>query len=380
MQARGVCRIDLDALAHNLGEIRRVVGPRVRICAVVKADAYGHGAVPTSRALLAEGAHSLAVTSFDEARDLRRGGIAAPILILGGLAPDDAAPAAELGLSAVAWDPRALAELAAAVPSGKRLRIHLKFDTGMTRIGASPDDVGVIADTVRGLPLEIEGVMSHLACADQPEHASVVEQRSRFEAVLAALAAAGVKPQLRHLANSGGLLADRATHFDMVRPGIALYGGLPAPAYAAQVSLRPVMQLAATVVQVRSVPAGAGVGYGLTFETRRPSRIAVLGLGYAEGYPRALSNRGFVVVRDRLAPVAGIVSMDHTTIDVTDVPDVQPGDEAILWGREEEPRLDVMEVGAAAGTLGYELLTRVGAQVPRVYRASDVAQRALGHA
>jgi alanine racemase len=380
MQARGVCRIDLEALAHNLGEVQRVVGPRVRTCAVVKADAYGHGAVEASRALLAAGAQSLAVTSFGEARDLRRGGIVAPVLVLGGIAPGDAAGAAELGLSVVACDPRSLTELASAVPAGRRLRVHLKFDTGMTRIGAPPDDAGAIAETVRGLPLEVEGVMSHLACGDRPGHESIVRQRRCFEDVLATLADLGIRPALRHLANSGGLLADGATHFDMVRPGIALYGGLPAPELAAKVSLRPVMQLCATVVQVRDVPAGTGVGYGLTFETRRPSRIAVLGLGYAEGYPRALSNRGAVVVRGRLAPVAGTVSMDHTTIDVTDVPDVQAGDEAILWGHEADPRLDVMEVGAVAGTLGYELLSRVGQQVPRAYHTSDVPQRALGHA
>src|SRR5262245_59720187 len=196
MQARGVCRIDLGALAHNLGEIRRVVGPRVRICAVVKADAYGHGAVPASRALLAEGAHSLAVTSFDEARDLRRGGIAAPILVLGGLAPGDAAAAAELGLTVVVWDPATIENLAAAVPAGRRLRVHLKFDTGMTRIGAPASEVGAIADAVRRLPLEVEGVMSHLACADQPDHESIDRQRRSFEEIVAALADRGVKPAL----------------------------------------------------------------------------------------------------------------------------------------------------------------------------------------
>ncbi|HZR83857.1 MAG TPA: alanine racemase [Candidatus Binatia bacterium] len=380
MQPRGVCRIDLDALAHNLREVRRVVGSAVRVCGVVKADAYGHGAVPVARTLLAHGADSLAVACFDEARDLRRGGIAAPVLVLGGVPASDATAACELGLSVVAWDARSLAELAAALPAGRRLRVHLKFDTGMNRIGAPVADVGALADAVRGLAIDVEGVMSHLACGEVVSDESVARQRARFEEALAALAQQGLRPGLRHLANSGGLLSDPATHYDMVRPGIVLYGALPARELASRVSVRPVMQLAATVIQVRDVAAGERVGYGLTFEAKRPSRIAVLALGYAQGVPRSLSNRGAVVVRDRLAPIAGIVSMDHTAIDVTDVPEVATGDEAIFWGRAEEPRLDVMDVGERAGTLGYELLTRVAASVPRVYRARDVARRASGRA
>lgn len=376
MQGRGVCAIDLDALAHNLREVRRVVGPRVRICAVVKADAYGHGAVPVSRALLADGADGLAVASFDEARELRRGGIAAPVLVLGGVHPIDGAAAAELGLAAVFWDGAGARELAAAVPAGRRLRVHLKVDTGMTRVGAALDELGAIADALRGLPLDVEGVMSHLACGEQPGDESVARQRLAFERATQALAAAGLRPVVRHLANSGGLLADPRTHYDMVRPGIALYGGLPSPELAGTARLEPVMQLRSAVQQVRTVPAGSGVGYGLTFTTTRQTRLAVLAFGYAQGYPRALSNRGQVVVRNRLAPVVGVVSMNHTTIDVTDVPGVRAGDEVILWGRAEEPRLDVMEVATRADTLGHELLARVGRGVSRLYRGAGAGSGA----
>ncbi len=351
----------------------------MRICGVVKADAYGHGALPVSRTLLARGADALAVASLDEARELRRGGLAAPLLVLGGVAPSTAAAAVELGLSVVVADEESARQLAEALPAGRRLRVHLEVDTGMTRRGTALADLGGLADALRALPLEVEGVMSHLACGEQPGHESVARQRRTFDEALAALGAAGIRPALRHLANSGGLLGDPATHYDLVRPGIALYGGLPDPALADRVDLRPVMQLRTYVEQVRTAPAGTGVGYGLTFTTRRESRLAVLRMGYAQGYPRSLSNRGQVVVRDRLAPVVGIVSMDHVTIDVTDVPGVRSGDEVILWGRAAEPRLDVMEVGERAGTLGYELLTRVGRSIPRVYTGAErIAKEAVG--
>jgi alanine racemase len=378
MQGRGVCVIDLDALAHNLGEVRRAVGDRVRVCAVVKADAYGHGAVPVARALLAHGAHSLAVACIDEARELRRAGLAAPILVLSGIEPHDAIAALELGLTAVIWDRAAMRAIGSALPAGKRLRVHLKIDTGMNRIGAALEELGTIADELRTLPFDVEGVMSHFACGEVPDHPSFSQQRLRFEDALGFLAERGIRPALRHMANSGAVFSDPATHYDLVRPGIALYGGAASPAIAERVALRPVMQLRARVAHVHDVPAGAGIGYGQTFHTRRESRIAVLALGYGQGYPRALSNRGSVVVRDRLAPVVGTVSMDHTTVDVTDIPEVRVDDEAILWGRAEEPRLDVMQVGEQAATLGHELLTRVARAVPRIYRERDVARRASG--
>lgn len=378
MQARGTCSIDLDAIAHNLGEVRRVVGPRVRVCAVVKADAYGHGAVPVSRHLLAHGAEMLAVASFDEARELRRGDIAAPVLVLGGIPAADAAAAADLGLVAVAWDPRAIGELGRAVPAGRRLRVHLKVNTGMTRIGCDPADLGAAADALLAGPFEVEGVLSHLACGEVPGDPSVAAQRAAFEEAIAVLAGRGLRPAVRHLANSGGLLADAATHFDMVRPGLALYGLLPSPLLADRAQLLPAMQFRAAIVALREVPAGARVGYGHTHEMRRPGRVAVLHVGYAQGYPRALSNRGSVLVRGRLAPVVGIVSMDHTTIDVTDVPGVAVGDEAVLWGHGDEPSLDVMSVGGLAGTIGYELLARVPGAIPRVH-VSGIRARSAAH-
>ena len=238
MQGRGGCAIDLDALAHNLGEVRRLVGPRVRICAVVKANAYGHGAAPVSRRLLAGGAQMLAVASLDEAHELRRGGVAAPILVLGGVAPADAGAAVELGLSIVAWDGESLATLASAVPAGRRLRVHLKVDTGLGRLGARPRDLAGLASAALAGPFEVEGVLSHLASGEVEDHPTVEEQQRAFEDAIAALAEGGLRPALRHLANSGALLAHPSTHYDMVRPGLVLYGALPAPALAAKFGLR----------------------------------------------------------------------------------------------------------------------------------------------
>jgi len=375
MQGRGVCAVDLDALSHNLREVQRVVGPRVRTCAVVKADAYGHGAVPVSRRLLSDGVQMLAVASLDEARELRRGGIAAPVLVLGGVAPGEAAVAVDLGLSVVAWDPASISRIAAAVPAGRRLRIHLKVDTGLGRIGALPVEIDAVCEALRSSALEVEGVLSHLASGEIPGDPGVGRQIEEFERVLAALADRGFRPALRHLANSGGLLADRRTHFDMVRPGLVLYGALPSPVLADRVRLRPVMQLRASVLQVKEIPAGHGVGYGSTHRMANDGRIAVLHLGYAQGVTRALSNRGTAILRGRPAPILGLVSMDHTTVDASAIPDVQVGDEAILWGSDAGGN-DVMSVARLAGTIGYELLTGVPSVVPRSYLTEDVARSA----
>ncbi len=367
---RALCCVDLSAVVHNLHEVRRVVGPEVAICAVVKADAYGHGAVPVARALVGAGAAWLAVAALDEAVELRSAGIAAPILVLGGVAPQRAAEAAELRLAVVAWSAATLRELATALPPGRKLAVHLKLDTGMHRYGAPEDELPELAAALESPALSAEGVMSHFACADEPGHPSVAAQIDAFRRGVERLAALGVRPRLRHLANSAGLLADPAAHFDMVRVGLLLYGCAPHPALAAGLDLRPAMRLVTRVAQVKHIPAGDRVGYGWSFTARRPTTIAVLPVGYALGYPRALSNRAHVLVRGRRAPVVGAVSMDHVTLDVTDVPGVAPGDPVVLWGSDGNERIDVMELGALAGTIGYELLTGVSPRTPRVHLSS----------
>jgi len=368
---RAVCSIDLDAIAHNLAEVRRVVGPSVAVCGVVKADAYGHGAVAVARRLQREGIEQLAVASLDEASELRRAGIASPILLFGGVRPPRVRDAAALDLAVTVWSEHAVRDLAAALAPGQRLAVHLKVDTGMHRFGADPRDLPAIVRALADGPFTIEGVMSHLACADEPGHASVGAQIDAFERALQALGELGVRPRVRHLANSAGALADPRARFDMVRVGLLLFGCSPSRALTAGMTLRPAMQLRSRVAQLKTIPPGDHVGYGFTFRAARTTRLAVLPVGYSAGYPRALSNRAEVLVRGRRAPVVGTISMDHVTVDVTDVPDVVEGDHVTLWGRDRDEVVDVMELGARAGTIGYELLTCVSQRTPRVYEQRD---------
>lgn len=365
--SRAVCRVDLGALRHNLAEVRRVVGPKVRVCGVVKANAYGHGAVPVARTLVAAGVEHLAVASYDEAVELRRAGITAPLLVFHGVRPAHAASAAELDLTATVWNEAGVRALAAMLDPRRPLAVHVKLDTGMHRIGAQEADLDGLARALHEGPFRVTGVMSHLACADEPGHPSVAAQIAAFDDALEALAARGIAPPLRHLANSAGTLATPRAHYDMVRVGLLLYGCAPSSELAEGLDLRPTMHLQTRIAQVKTIAAGEHVGYGFTFRAARPTRIAVLPVGYSVGYPRALSNRGVVLVRGRRAPVIGTISMDHVTIDVTDVPDAIEGDVVTLWGSDGTERLDVMELGARAGTIGYELLTCVSQRTPRIH-------------
>ena len=367
MAARVVCSIDLDALTHNLRVVRGLVGETVQICAVVKANAYGHGAIPVARTLTRAGANSLAVTNLEEARELSDAGISVPILLLSGLDPVDAPEAIRRGLVPILWDEDDLQKIGAALPPGSRLPIHWKVDTGLRRLGAY--GVAPLARAARDLPLAVEGILSHLACADEPAHPSIGAQTDAFHRVVAELEASGIQPRLRHLANSAGILAGPQTHFDMVRPGLMLYGCCPGGASGATPALKPVMELRTRVLHLKSAPANAGVGYGWTFSTRRESRLAVLAIGYGQGYPRALSNRGEVSIRGHRAPVVGAVSMDYITIDVTDIEGIRPGDEVTLWGGPRGP--DVGELASRAGTIAYELLTRIGRDIPRLYKGKQ---------
>jgi alanine racemase len=376
VKARAVCTIDLDALARNLAEVRRLVSPAVRVCAVVKRDAYGHGAVQVSRVLAAKGIDQLAVACFEEAIELRDAGIDPPILVFGGIPPEEAARAIELELAPVVWNERAARLLAEHVPAGERLRVHIEVDTGMHRVGADLASLeSLTASLLRG-PFDLEGVMSHLACADEPGHPSIDRQVERFGEALRLVASAGGRPRVRHLAHSAGLLLGPAFHFDMVRPGLLLYGCLPHPSFAATASVEPVMTVRTRIAQILTADVSEGVGYGHRFVAARPTRLAALAIGYGQGYPRALSRDGYVLVRGRRAPIAGTVSMDHVTVDVTDIAEASEGDEVLLWGREragaaEAAAIDVMELATRAGTIGYELLAGVGDRVTRTSERSS---------
>ncbi len=358
-----VAYIDAAALRDNLAAVRAALTPGTAVMAVVKADGYGHGATLVAPVLAAAGADQFGVATVDEGVELRAAGIAQPIVVLTGARRDEVEAALVHRLSVAVVDVDMARELAAAVGAG-RLPVHLKLDTGMGRLGTAEDALPALIEALRDLPqLEVEGVFSHFADADSVSGAYTDEQLRRFRDGVATLRAAGVRPRQVHLANSAAALTRADAHFDVVRPGLILYG--VAPATVAPAGWRPAMHLRTRVWQLKSLPAGRAVSYGQTFVTRRPSRLAVLPIGYADGYARALSNRAEVVIRGRRAPVVGRVCMDLTLVDVTDVPGAAAGDEVLLWGQHGEVGLSVGEVAAWQDTIAYEVLTRLGARVPR---------------
>jgi len=364
-----VAEVSLAALAHNCRQACALVGSRVRVIAVVKADGYGHGAVAAARAFVRGGAAMLGVSSLAEGVELRRAGVDTAIVVLGGLFAGEAEDAIAHDLAAAVWTrDGAEAFAAAARAAGRRAQAHVKIDTGMTRLGLDAGDVAGFGRALARLDgLAVAGVFSHLASADDVTQAAVARQIERFDAAVRALHEAGVRPGLVHLANSAAVLAAPHAHYDAVRPGIMLYGYAPAPHLAARADLRPAMRLVTRIVQVRRVPAGRAVGYGGTWVAARPSVIAALPVGYADGYHRLASNRAEVLVRGRRVPVAGRVCMDHVMLDVTDVPDVQANDRAILFGAEAGVAVTGDELAAWCETIPYEVLTAVGKRVPRVY-------------
>jgi alanine racemase len=364
-----VAEVSLAALTHNCREAGRLVGDRVRVIAVVKADGYGHGAAAAARACLRGGATMLGVSSLAEGVELRAAGVAEPIVVLGGLFAGEAPDAIAHDLDAAVWTRDVVDALAAAArAAGRRARLHVKLDTGMTRLGLDVEAAGEFARWVAGMAdVEVAGVFSHLASADDVVQAAVQAQIARFRDAVAAVRAAGVTTGLVHLANSAAVLSAPAAHFDAVRPGLMLYGYAPAAHLASRADLRPAMRLVTQVTQVRCIPAGRPVGYGGTWVAARPSVIASLPIGYADGYHRLASNRAQVVVRGRRAPLAGRVCMDHVMIDVTDVPGVVPGDRVVMMGRAGGVGVLADEVAAWCETIPYEMLTAVGKRVPRVH-------------
>ncbi len=400
--------VDLDAIRHNVEVLRHRAGSAA-VMAVVKADGYGHGLLPSARAALAGGAAWLGVARLTEALALRAAGIEAPVLawlsVPGDVHPAAVAARVDIGISA-GW---ALSEVAAAAEStGRPARVHLKIDTGLNRNGIGPDEWPDLVDAAVKLQaeglLELVGVFSHYACADEPDHPSVAAQTAAFTAAVELATERGARFQVRHLANSAALLTNPASHFDLVRPGVSIYGLNPVPDHldSGDLGLRPAMTLLARVANVKRVPAGQGIAYGHSYVTARPTTVALLPLGYADGLPRHAGNAGPVLLAGVRRTVSGRVSMDQITVDLAldnqhnpadqaepldpgatgGRPDVQPGDVAVLFGAgPAAPRAD--DWAEAAGTIGYEIVARIGARVPRIHigRAGreDVAEGGPGH-
>jgi len=363
--------VNLDAIAQNTRELRRLIPESVQFMAVVKANAYGHGAIEVSRVALANGADWLGVAVLDEALDLRKVGINAPILILGSVPEAQAATIVQADLRQTVFSyPLARALSQAAQALGKTARIHLKVDSGMGRIGfqLNADSLEEIRQ-IRALPgLEIEGFFSHLATADSADKAYAIEQFRRQQVFCQELEASGLTFPLRHLANSAALLDLPSFHLNMVRAGISLYGLYPSPAVRLErLLLQPALALKAQIVQVKAVPAGTAISYGRTHITPKATQIASLPLGYADGYPRVLSNRGEVLIRGQRAPLVGTVCMDQFMVDVGHIPEVQVGDVAVVLGEQEEERISAEEIARLADTINYEIVTRIGLRLPKVF-------------
>lgn len=363
-----VAEIDLGAIAHNLAEVRRLVGPGVKICPAVKADAYGHGAVAVSRVLADGGADMLGVATCEEGIELREAGIEIPILVLQCGTGEEISEIVRWGLSATVYESGFAKKLSdAAKAAGRRVKVHMKVDTGMGRIGTAVDDAVVFGQLVSVLDgLELEGLFTHFACADEEGQEFTREQAGKLRRVVDALAADGVSVPIVHAANSGAILHLPDTWFDMVRPGIMIYGLWDGSAPG--IALRPAMTLKTRIVFLKEVPPGSTISYGRTFEACRRTKVATIPVGYADGYSRALSNRGIALVRGKRVPVIGRVCMDQTMLDVTDVPGVAVGDEVVLYGRQHDEEIRIEEVAVMLGTISYEVICAVGKRVPRVYR------------
>ena len=353
-------RIDLDRLAANYDAVHAAAG--LPVMPVVKADAYGHGALTVARALIEKGAARLAVAYVEEGVALRQSGVRVPIVVLAGFPASQAAVLGPYDLTPIVSTPQTLAAVIAHARGGPRLRAHVKVDTGMGRLGFTTEAFVEAALRLREAGIEVEGAMTHLASADE-DAGITARQLDRFDDAVARLAGRGLRPPLIHACNSAGLAFIRPTH-TLVRPGLILYGVKPRP-LSPEIDVRPVMQLSADVELVKEVPVGTRVSYGGRWVAQRPSRIATIPLGYEDGVPRTdrMRDEGAFRIGHARVPVAGTVCMDLTMADVTGRPDIVDGSEAILFG--DDP--SAWDLAAWAGTTSWEILTSVGSRVPRAY-------------
>ena len=362
--------IDLDALDYNFEAVRRRIPATMKLLTVLKANSYGHGAVRIGR-LLEGRADYFAVAFTDEALELRHAGLQTPILLLGHVPLSDFSKMVRYGITATMDDPHEAKLLSeAAVTEGKTAKVHIALDTGMTRIGFDCSDASIDAiDYIRALPgIEVEGIYSHFAAADCADQSYTRLQLERFNDFCARLQKRGIRIPIRHIQNSAGLI-EQSPDLEMGREGIILYGMHPStevdPARIG--GIKPVMSFRTHIVFVKTVPAGTPVSYGCTYVTTRETRIATLAVGYADGLPRLWSGKGWVLIGGREAPIIGRICMDQCMVDVTDLPDVQVGDTATLFGVDGEAVLSADTLAESIGTIGYELVCNINPRVPRVY-------------
>ena len=367
--------VDLGAIRHNVSLLADLSRP-AQLCAVVKAEGYGHGAVPVALEALAAGAARLGVALVEEGMALREAGIDAPILVLSEPPPDVMVEAHEARLTPTLYSPDGVAAAAAAA-AGRGEHpwpVQLKIDTGMHRVGVQPDDAVALATSIVEQPsLALEATFTHLAVADEPDRPETTEQVDRYLRVIDDMSAKGIDPGLRHAANSAGLIAHTAAHLDMVRAGIAIYGIDPGPKVSGMVDLRPAMSVRTEVTLVKPVPAGDGVSYGLRHTFDHDAVVATIPLGYADGVSRRLGLvGGAVLIGGVRRPIRGVVTMDQFVVEVTDGPAVGVGDEVIILGRQGDEEITANEMGQWVDTIGYEVVCGFGPRIPRVYRNGSI--------
>ncbi|WP_443770270.1 alanine racemase [Anaerostipes sp.] len=373
--------IDLDAICHNIKEVKRVIGPDVKVMPVIKADGYGHGAVPIAKALNEIGADAFAVAIIEEGITLRKNGITQPIVILGYTSEYQYSSLIQYEIQPTVFCyemAESLSKIAAAL--GQNAKIHIKLDTGMNRIGFKPTRESLeIVKKISKLPnIKIEGIFTHFACADEADKTSAKKQKAEYDKFIGWLSEEGIEIPVKHVSNSASIIDMKDWRMDMVRSGIITYGLYPSEEVSKDVlDLRPAMSLKTHIVYIKEVGSGEGVSYNHTFVTKRNTKIATIPVGYADGYPRALSSKGRVLIRGQYAPIIGRICMDQFMVDVTDIPDVSVMDEVTLVGVDGENRISVEEVANGAGSFNYEFVCGVSKRVPRVYMQNGKIKEAI---
>ena len=364
--------IDLDAICHNIQEVKRVVGEGVKVMPVIKADGYGHGAVPIAKELNKIGVDAFAVAILEEGITLRNNGIKKPILILGYTSEYQYSSLIqyEIEPTVFCYDmAESLSKIAQAL--GKVAKIHIKLDTGMNRIGFKPTKESVeIVEKISKLPnIKIEGIFTHFACADEADKTSAYEQERKYDQFIQWLEEKDIYIPIKHVSNSASIIDLDGFRKDMVRSGIITYGLYPSEEVSKDVlDLKPAMELKTHIVYIKEVEAGEGISYNHTYVTDKKTKIATIPVGYADGYPRALSSKGRVLIRGQYAPIIGRICMDQMMVDVTDIPDVQVEDVVTLVGTDGDENITIEEIANPAARFDYEMLCDISSRVTRVYK------------
>lgn len=365
--------VDLKAIAHNIRELRRITNPKARFMAIVKANAYGHGIIEVARQSLENGAEALGVANIEEGIQLRKAGIDAPVLIFGYTSPVHVKKLIEFDLTQTVYSyetSRALSEAVAAY--GKKIKVHIKVDTGMGRLGllrGITDSAVSEVESISRLPmLELEGIYTHFATADKSDRSYAGKQFEIFMDFLNQLRIAGLEIPVTHAANSAAIINMPETHLDMVRAGISIYGLYTSEEVDRSImKLKPAMELKTKIIHLKKVPAGFKVSYGTTYETEKPTTIATVSIGYADGLNRLLSSKGRMLVCGQSAPIVGRVCMDMTMLDVGKIPEIAFGEEVVVFGKQGNASISVDEIASTINTINYEVVSTIMERVPRIY-------------